>query len=107
MKLPKKGMEVCWSYEGFMNRPLTEEEAEGYVPISGGNRPGDIETGAEVRERSWYNLIGTALKHIWPRKYSMKARVLVCVVIVILQRLVNLAVPILCKPSLFLSRNHS
>ena len=83
-------------------RPLSEAETNGYVPISGANQGKDIEKGEDVRERSWYALIGTALKHIWPRTFATQSRVVICVIIVILQRLVNLAVPILCE-SLFTS----
>ncbi len=57
----------------------------------------DVEEGKEKRERSWYSLIGTALQHVWPHNLGMQARVLACLVIVSAQRLVNLAVPILCE----------
>lgn len=59
----------------------------------------DVEQGEQKRERSWYSLIGTALKHVWPHHLGMQTRVLICLVIVIAQRLVNLAVPILCEAS--------
>lgn len=79
-------------------RPMSVAEANGYTAIAGTNLPRDVEKGEDVRERSWYSLIGTALKHIWPRTFATQARVVICIAIVILQRLVNLAVPILCKP---------
>ena len=90
------GLDLSLKLCGFL-RPLSEAETNGYVPISGANQGKDIEKGEDVRERSWYALIGTALKHIWPRTFATQSRVVICVIIVILQRLVNLAVPILCE----------
>ena len=59
-----------------------------------------MERGEQKRERSWYSLIGTALKHVWPTHASMQLRVVACLLIIVVQRAVNLAVPILCA-SLF------
>ena len=56
----------------------------------------DVESGEKERERSWYSLIGTALAHVWPHNLLMQLRVVACLVIIVMQRLVNLAVPILC-----------
>ena len=56
----------------------------------------DVEQGEQRRERSWYQLIGTALKHVWPTHASMQLRVVACLLIIVVQRVVNLAVPILC-----------
>lgn len=72
-----------------------EEELEEGL-LRGG--PRDVEHGDQKRERSWYSLIGTALRHVWPHSLAMQARVVACLLIITAQRFVNLAVPILCEP---------
>ena len=74
-----------------------ETEAEAGLEQLLGPEERDVEEGKEKRERSWYSLIGTALQHVWPHNFGMQARVLVCLLIVVAQRMVNLAVPILCE----------
>ncbi len=32
----------------------------------------DVEQGEDKRERSWYKLIGTALRHVWPHNFGMQ-----------------------------------
>ena len=74
-----------------------ESEPEAGLEQLLGPEERDVEEGKEKRERSWYSLIGTALQHVWPHNLGMQTRVLACLIIVAGQRLVNLAVPILCK----------
>lgn len=79
----------------LVSRRETEPEA-GLEQLLGPEER-DVEAGKEKRERSWYSLIGTALQHVWPHNFGMQARVLACLIIVVAQRMVNLAVPILCE----------
>ena len=32
----------------------------------------DVEAGDDKRERSWYKIIGTAMRHVWPHRFSMQ-----------------------------------
>ena len=85
--------------ETSMRYRLPAADADLQEQLLSGGAARDVEQG-EQRQRGWYQLIGTALKHVWPTQASMQLRVVACLLVIVVQRVVNLAVPILCA-SLF------
>eukprot|EP00879_Flechtneria_rotunda_P018678 GHRR01019601.1.p1 GENE.GHRR01019601.1~~GHRR01019601.1.p1 ORF type:complete len:623 (+),score=198.83 GHRR01019601.1:173-2041(+) len=71
---------------------------EGYTAL-----PGDVEAAAaaagppESGTRTWTTLFLEACKYAWPRTTPLRVRVLLCVLLLLLMRVVNLAVPITYK----------
>ncbi len=50
-----------------------EENVDGLEQLLPGDEGGrDVEQGEDKRERSWYKLIGTALRHVWPHNFGMQ-----------------------------------
>lgn len=61
---------------------------------------GDIESGQSIirrRKRSWIALVGIAAAYMWPQRLWLQVRAVICVVLIIALRLLNLAVPIAYK----------
>ncbi|KAK9816458.1 hypothetical protein WJX72_000550 [[Myrmecia] bisecta] len=57
----------------------------------------DPENPAEKKKRSWYSLLLTAALYVWPDTPMLQLRAVLCVMIVVFIRLLNLAVPVLYK----------
>lgn len=49
------------------------------------------------RRRSWYSLLGTAITYVWPDSTILQLRAFTCIVLILIMRVLNLAVPILYK----------
>jgi ATP-binding cassette subfamily B (MDR/TAP) protein 6 len=49
------------------------------------------------REKNWILLLGIAFKYVWPNTVVLRVRALVCLLLVALMRLLNLAVPFAYK----------
>ncbi len=49
------------------------------------------------RRRSWYSLLGTAITYVWPDSPILQLRAFSCIVLILIMRVLNLAVPILYK----------
>ena len=49
------------------------------------------------RRRSWYSLLGTAVAYVWPDSTILQLRAFICIVLILIMRVLNLAVPILYK----------
>lgn len=68
-----------------------------------GDGDGDEEADAAAgerkrkRQRSWIYLVGTAARYMWPTGFWLQARAVVCVGLIVILRLLNLAVPIAYK----------
>ena len=60
---------------------------------------GDVESGQTVRrrKRSWIALVGIAAAYMWPQRLWLQVRAVICVILIIALRLLNLAVPIAYK----------
>lgn len=56
----------------------------------------DPEAG-EKKSRSWPSLLLTAIVYVWPDTPGLQLRAILCIVIIAVMRLLNLAVPILYK----------
>ncbi len=59
-------------------------------------QPADPEAG-EKKPRSWPSLLLTAIVYVWPDTPSLQLRAVLCVFIIGVMRMLNLAVPILYK----------
>ncbi|KAK9864361.1 hypothetical protein WJX84_009107 [Apatococcus fuscideae] len=59
-------------------------------------QPADPEAG-EKKPRSWPSLLLTAIVYVWPDTPGLQVRAVLCVFIIVIMRLLNLAVPILYK----------
>ncbi|KAL4420506.1 hypothetical protein ABPG75_010162 [Micractinium tetrahymenae] len=60
----------------------------------------DVEAGGDAGKkpkRSWVQLVSIAAKYMWPETLGLQLRASVCVGLVVVMRLLNLAVPILYK----------
>ncbi|PSC71777.1 ATP-binding cassette sub-family B member mitochondrial [Micractinium conductrix] len=75
--------------------PTSEEEALLMEALLGG----DVEAPATGKQRkhSWLALVGIAARYMWPDTVGLQIRAWVCVAMVVVLRLLNLAVPILYK----------
>lgn len=49
------------------------------------------------RRRSWYSLLGTAITYVWPDSVILQLRAFSCIILILIMRVLNLAVPILYK----------
>eukprot|EP00878_Enallax_costatus_P015689 GHUV01016437.1.p1 GENE.GHUV01016437.1~~GHUV01016437.1.p1 ORF type:complete len:820 (+),score=192.83 GHUV01016437.1:571-3030(+) len=67
---------------------------DGYVAL-----PGDVEAAAATTpgSRTWTTLFLDACKYAWPQAPGLQLRVLLCVLLLVLMRILNLAVPITYK----------
>ncbi|KAI3430799.1 hypothetical protein D9Q98_009211 [Chlorella vulgaris] len=73
----------------------TEAELEREALLSSA----DVERGSGRKraKQSWIALVGVAAKYMWPETLGLQVRAWVCVVLIVIMRLLNLAVPILYK----------
>ena len=57
----------------------------------------DVEEQGEKKKRGWYSLLITAALYVWPDTPMLQLRAVLCVIIVGIIRVLNLAVPVLYK----------
>jgi hypothetical protein len=53
--------------------------------------------GKRRRSRSWISLVGYAARYMWPDGFWLRVRAGACVLLILIMRLLNLAVPLLWK----------
>lgn len=84
-------------------RPPLSSEEDGLLReslLSGGadlEQGGGGGGGGKKRKHSWVALVGIAAQYMWPDSVTLQLRAWVCVGLVVLLRLLNLAVPVLYK----------
>ncbi|EFN52666.1 hypothetical protein CHLNCDRAFT_58798 [Chlorella variabilis] len=78
--------------------PSSAEEDLEREALLGGGEEEDVEQGKKKRKHSWVSLVGIAAKYMWPTdSLALQIRAWVCVLLIVMLRLLNLAVPILYK----------
>lgn len=70
--------------EVFKWRDLTSEQIP-FSPVPSGN--------FRKREKSWILLLGIAFGYVWPDTFVLRIRVIICLVLVVLLRMLNILVP--------------
>lgn len=86
-----------------MCRPAPAPEADAALRealLSAPDGVTDAESGGDrkrKRNRSWLSLVGTAARYMWPTGLGLQIRAVVCVLLIVILRLLNLAVPIAYK----------
>lgn len=67
--------------------------------LSGGAdvEAGQAANGGKKRQHSWISLVGIAAQYMWPDEFVLQVRAWICVGLIVVLRLLNLAVPILYK----------
>ena len=82
-----------------MFRPLQQEEEQilREALLASGTDPEAPVDSSRKRRRSWYSLLGTAVAYVWPEGTILQLRAFMCIIIILIMRVLNLAVPILYK----------
>ena len=80
-------------------RPLQQEEEEilREALLASGTAPEAPVDSSRKRRRSWYSLLGTAVAYVWPEGTILQLRAFLCIILILIMRVLNLAVPILYK----------
>ncbi len=65
--------------------------------LAAGTDPEAPVDSSRKRRRSWYSLLGTAVAYVWPDSVFLQLRAFSCVILILIMRVLNLAVPILYK----------
>jgi len=65
--------------------------------LAAGTDPEAPVDSSRKRKRSWYSLLGTAVAYVWPDSVFLQLRAFACVILILIMRVLNLAVPILYK----------
>ena len=80
-------------------RPLQAEEEDllREALLASGTDPEAPVDSSRKRRRSWYSLLGTAITYVWPDSVILQLRAFTCIVLILIMRVLNLAVPILYK----------
>jgi hypothetical protein len=89
-------------YNPYLHRPDTseaEEDAlrEALLHESSSTTDPESSTKRPSRKSSWVSLVGVAARYMWPTGLGLQIRASVCVVLIVVVRLLNLAVPLLYK----------
>ena len=84
---------------GLCCRPLQsdEEEVLREALLASGTDPEAPADSTRKRKRSWYSLLGTAVTYVWPDRIALQLRAFTCIILILIMRVLNLAVPILYK----------
>ncbi len=80
------------------------------APLLGAHSPGDGGDGTTIkskktsdqhdkptRQQSWWSLIGKAISFVWPKTWGHQLRLVVCLLILLIVRVLNLALPLANK----------
>jgi ATP-binding cassette subfamily B (MDR/TAP) protein 6 len=67
------------------------------LAVSAGDEHGSGPDGGRRREKSWVLLLGAAITYVWPDSLYLRMRAVICLVLVVLIRILNLAVPFAYK----------
>ncbi len=80
-------------------RPLQSDEEHilREALLAAGTDPEAPVDSSRKRRRSWYSLLGTAVAYVWPDSVFLQLRAFTCVILILIMRVLNLAVPILYK----------
>lgn len=80
-------------------RPLQSDEEHilREALLAAGTDPEAPVDSSRKRTRSWYSLLGTAVAYVWPDSVHLQLRAFTCVILILIMRVLNLAVPILYK----------
>ena len=80
-------------------RPLQSDEEHilREALLAAGTDPEAPADSSRKRRRSWYSLLGTAVAYVWPDSVFLQLRAFACVILILIMRVLNLAVPILYK----------
>ena len=80
-------------------RPLQAEEEDilREALLASGTDPEAPVDSSRKRRRSWYSLLGTAITYVWPDSPILQLRAFTCILLILIMRVLNLAVPILYK----------
>jgi len=80
-------------------RPLESDEEHilREALLAAGTDPEAPVDSSRKRKRSWYSLLGTAVAYVWPDSVFLQLRAFTCVILILIMRVLNLAVPILYK----------
>ncbi len=80
-------------------RPLQSDEEHilREALLAAGTDPEAPVDSSRKRKRSWYSLLGTAVAYVWPDSVLLQLRAFACVILILVMRVLNLAVPILYK----------
>ncbi len=80
-------------------RPLQSDEEHilREALLASGTDPEAPVDSSRKRKRSWYSLLGTAVAYVWPDSVVLQLRAFACVILILIMRVLNLAVPILYK----------
>ncbi|KAL0050286.1 hypothetical protein WJX82_008140 [Trebouxia sp. C0006] len=65
--------------------------------LAAGTDPEAPVDSSRKRKSSWYSLLGTAVAYVWPDSVFLQLRAFACVILILIMRVLNLAVPILYK----------
>ncbi|CAL5222423.1 g4785 [Coccomyxa viridis] len=76
----------------FMKPPREEDELLKQALLGA-----DIEAPAKKKKKPWYELMWTAIVYVWPKTPILQLRACLCVLLLAVMRLLNLAVPILYR----------
>lgn len=82
-----------------MFRPLKQDEENVLreTLLASGTDPEAPVDSSRKRRRSWYSLLGTAVAYVWPEGTILQLRAFLCIILILIMRVLNLAVPILYK----------
>ncbi|KAL3160766.1 hypothetical protein ABBQ38_009179 [Trebouxia sp. C0009 RCD-2024] len=80
-------------------KPLHAEEEDVLreALLASGTDPEAPVDSSRKRRRSWYSLLGTAITYVWPDGVILQLRAFACILLILIMRVLNLAVPILYK----------
>ncbi len=80
-------------------RPLQSDEEHilREALLAAGTDPEAPVDSSRKRKSSWYSLLGTAVAYVWPDSVFLQLRAFACVILILIMRVLNLAVPILYK----------
>ena len=92
---------IPWLHPSLLSccRPLQAEEEDilREALLTSGTDPEAPVDSSRKRRRSWYSLLGTAITYVWPDSPILQLRAFTCILLILIMRVLNLAVPLLYK----------